>query len=84
MSHQSKINTKKVFWPHEDSGFCGLATQNKAKEWLKAEGPLVPGNLATQLMIGILRIISCGAKLRERSVNSLITTWLPLGPRSER
>jgi hypothetical protein len=49
MSHQSKINTKKVFWPHEDSGFCGLATQNKAKEWLKAEGPLVPGNLASQL-----------------------------------
>ena len=49
MALLSKINTKKVFWSHEDSGFCGLATQNKAKEWLKAEGPLVPGNLASQL-----------------------------------
>jgi hypothetical protein len=48
----SNINTKKSFWPHEDSGFCGLAAQNTAKitqDWLKAEGPLVPGNLASQL-----------------------------------
>jgi hypothetical protein len=52
MSFLSKINKKKVFWPHKDSGFCGLATQNTAKitqDWLKAEGPLVPGNLASQL-----------------------------------
>ncbi len=52
MSHLFKINTKKVFWPHEDSGFCGLATQKTAKltkDWLKAEGPLVPVNLASQL-----------------------------------
>jgi hypothetical protein len=31
MSLLSKINTKNVFWPHTDSGFCGLATQNTAK-----------------------------------------------------
>jgi hypothetical protein len=31
MSLLSKINTKNVFWPHTASGFCGLATQNKAK-----------------------------------------------------
>ncbi len=52
MSLLSEINTKKVFWPHEDSGFCALATQNTAQitqDWLKAEGPLVPGNLASQL-----------------------------------
>jgi hypothetical protein len=52
MSLLSKINTKKVFWPHENSVFCGLATQNTAKitqDWLEAEGPLVPGNLASQL-----------------------------------
>ncbi len=51
MSLLSKINTKKVFWPHEDSGFCGLAVPNIAKitqDWLKAKGPLVPGNLASQ------------------------------------
>jgi hypothetical protein len=30
---------KKCLWPHTDSGFCGLATQNTAKitlGWLKA------------------------------------------------
>jgi hypothetical protein len=63
MSHLSKINRKKVFWPHEDSGFCGLATQNKDKEWLKAEGPLVPGNLASQLK----RLESLGLFNVERS-----------------
>jgi hypothetical protein len=31
MSLLSKINTKKVFWPQEDSGFCALATQKTAK-----------------------------------------------------
>jgi hypothetical protein len=31
MSLLSKINTKNVFWPHIDSGFCGLTTQNTAK-----------------------------------------------------
>jgi len=39
LAYQLKINTKKVFWPHKDSGFCGLATQNTAKiaqDWLKA------------------------------------------------
>ena len=39
LAYQLKINTKKVFWPHKDSGFCGLATQNIAKiaqDWLKA------------------------------------------------
>ena len=39
MSLLSKIYTKNVFWPHTDSGFCGLATQNTAKiiqGWLKA------------------------------------------------
>ena len=39
MSLLSKIYTKNVFWPHTDSGFCGLATQNTAKinqDWLKA------------------------------------------------
>jgi hypothetical protein len=38
LAYQLKINTKKVFWPHKDSGFCGLATQNIAKiaqDWLK-------------------------------------------------
>ncbi len=35
----SKINTKRFFWPHTDSGFCVLTTQNTAKitlDWLKA------------------------------------------------
>jgi hypothetical protein len=27
LDSQLKINTNKVFWPHNDSGFCGLATQ---------------------------------------------------------
>jgi hypothetical protein len=39
MSFLSKINTKKIIWPHMDIGFCGLATQNTAKftqGWLKA------------------------------------------------
>ena len=39
LASQLKINTKKVFWPHKDSEFCGLATQNIAKlpqDWLKA------------------------------------------------
>jgi hypothetical protein len=31
MSLLTKINTKKVFWPPMDSGFCGLATQKTAK-----------------------------------------------------
>jgi hypothetical protein len=31
LTSQLKINTKKVFWPHKDSGFCGLAAQNTAK-----------------------------------------------------
>jgi hypothetical protein len=63
MSYLSKITTKKVFWPQEDSGFCGLATQNKAKKWLKAEGALVPGNLASQLK----RLESLGLFHVERS-----------------
>jgi hypothetical protein len=25
LASKLKINTKKVFWPHKDSGFCGLA-----------------------------------------------------------
>jgi hypothetical protein len=39
MSLLSKINTKRFFLPHTDSGFCGLATQNTAKitlDWLNA------------------------------------------------
>ena len=32
----------------------------------------------------ILQIISCGAKLRERSIDTLITPWPPSGPRSRR
>jgi hypothetical protein len=57
MSLLSKINTKKVFWPHEDRGFCGLATQNTAK--------ITQDSLmASQLERLILRIISCGVKLR--------------------
>jgi hypothetical protein len=28
---QLNINRKKVFRPHKDSGFCGLAAQNTAK-----------------------------------------------------
>jgi hypothetical protein len=35
-----------------DTGYCGLAAQNTAKitqDWLKAERPLVPGNLASKL-----------------------------------
>jgi hypothetical protein len=39
LASQLKINTKKVFWSHKDSGFCGLATQNTVKstqDWLKA------------------------------------------------
>jgi hypothetical protein len=31
LAFQLKINTKKVFWPHKDSGFCGLAAQNTAE-----------------------------------------------------
>jgi hypothetical protein len=31
MSLLYKINTKNVLWPHTDSGFCGMATQNNAK-----------------------------------------------------
>jgi hypothetical protein len=31
LASQLKINTKKVFWPLKDSGFCGLAAQNTAK-----------------------------------------------------
>ncbi len=33
------LTQKRFFWPHTDSGFCGLATQNTAKitlDWLKA------------------------------------------------
>jgi hypothetical protein len=39
LASKLKINTKKVFWPHKDSGFCGLAAQNTAKstqDWQKA------------------------------------------------
>jgi hypothetical protein len=38
---------------------------------------LVQGNLASQF-------ISCGAKLRERSINTFITPWPPTSPRSRR
>jgi hypothetical protein len=31
LASQLKINTKKFFCPHKDSGFCGLAAQNTAK-----------------------------------------------------
>jgi hypothetical protein len=31
LASQHKNNTNKVFWPHNDSGFGGLATQNTAK-----------------------------------------------------
>jgi hypothetical protein len=31
LASQLKIKTKKVFWPHKDSGFCSLAAQNTAK-----------------------------------------------------
>jgi hypothetical protein len=34
-----KLTHKRFFWPHMDSRFCGLATQNTAKitqDWLKA------------------------------------------------
>ena len=31
LASKLKINTKKVFWPHKNSGFCGLAAQNTAK-----------------------------------------------------
>jgi hypothetical protein len=31
LASQLKINTIKAFWPHKDSGFCGLAAH-----WLKA------------------------------------------------
>ena len=34
LASQLKINTKKVFWPHKDSGFCGLAAQNTANSTL--------------------------------------------------
>jgi hypothetical protein len=89
LASQLKINTKKVFWPHKDSGFCGLAAQNIAKStqdglkanlkdhWSRKSG------LPVQKIV-ILQIISCGAKLRERSVNTLITSWPPSGPRSWR
>ena len=39
LASQLKINTIKAFWPHKDSGFCGLTAQNTAKstqDWLKA------------------------------------------------
>jgi hypothetical protein len=53
LASQLEINTKKVFWPHKDSGFCGLATQNSQNSPGLAEGqpegPLVQGNLASQL-----------------------------------
>jgi hypothetical protein len=45
---------------------------------------LVQGNLASQFKSVILQIISCGAKLRERSIDTLTTPWPPSGPISRR
>ncbi len=39
LASQLKFNKIKAFWPHKDSGFCGLAAQHTAKstqDWLKA------------------------------------------------
>jgi hypothetical protein len=53
MSLLSKINTKKIFWPPMDSGFCGLAPKKQPKSPRTGEGQpeglLVQGNLASQL-----------------------------------
>jgi hypothetical protein len=80
LASQLKINTKKVFWPHKESGFCSLAAQNTDKSTqdglktnLKDHGPRKSG-LPVQKIV-ILQIISYGAKLRERSVNTLIISW---------
>ncbi len=48
----------------------------------RTTGPRKSGLPAQKIVI--LRIISCGAKLRERAINSLITSWPPLGQRSQR
>jgi hypothetical protein len=59
MSLMSKIYTKKVFWPHTDSEFCGLATQTEPKSPMTGESqhevPLVQGNLASQLKINTIK-----------------------------
>ncbi len=89
LASQLKINTKQVFWPHKGSGFCGLAAQKQPKAprtdlrptW-RTIGPRKSG-LSVQKNV-ILQIISCGAKLRERSINTFIAPWPPTGPRSGR
>jgi hypothetical protein len=85
LAYQLKINTKKVFWPHKDSGFCGLATQNIAKiaqDWLKAN---LKDHWSKEIWPPSSKdcnplVISCGAKLRERLINGLITPWPPSRP----
>jgi hypothetical protein len=85
LASQLKINTKKVYWPHKDSGFCGLATQNTAKiaqDWLKAD---LKDHWSKEIWPPSSKdcnplVISCGAKLRERLINGLITPWPPLRP----
>jgi hypothetical protein len=54
LASQLKINTKKVFWSHKDSGFCSHGCpKHSQKHPGLAEGqpgkPLVAGNLASQL-----------------------------------
>jgi hypothetical protein len=59
MPFLTKINTKNVLWPHTDSGFCGLATQNTAKitqGWLTANlKDHWPKEIGLQLKINIKR-----------------------------
>jgi hypothetical protein len=82
LASQLKINTKKAFWPHEDSEFCGLATLNTAKivqDRLKAN---LKDHWSQEIWPPSSKdcnplVISCGAKLRERLINGLITPWPP-------
>ena len=89
LASQLKINTKKVFGLTRAVDFMAWPpkTQPKAPRtgwrptW-RTIGPRKSG-LPVQKNV-ILQIISSGAKLRERSLDTLITPWPPSGPRSRR
>jgi hypothetical protein len=89
LASQLKINTQQAFWPHKAVDFVAWPPKIQPKAprtglrptW-RTIGPRKSGLPAHQIVI--LQIISCGAKLRERPINTLITPWPPSGPRSRR
>ena len=89
LASQLEINTKRSFGLTRAVDFMAWPpkTQPKAPRtgwrptW-RTSGPRKSG-LPVQKNV-ILQIISCGAKLRERPINTLITPWPPSGPRSRR